>query len=501
MKQKLLNKFWLRVGMIVAVMTTALSGTAWAEEVTDVLNQTFTGVTGTSYTAWSGKTATSDAVYAGQSAGGNSSIQLRTTNNNSGVVTTASGGKVKSITVVWNSNTASGRTLNVYGKNSAYSSASDLYDSSKQGTLLGTIVYGTSTQLTVTDDYEYIGFRSASSAMYLTSVSIVWEVGGTPTPSLSVSPTSIAFGEKAINTTNTETFNVTFANLTQDLTVSGFTGVTVSPTTISKTATSPATVTVTYAPTAEGSINGNITVSNTADDVSQTVAVTGSAYDPANVSTYDLFTGTLEEGDYIIYYNGVAMKSIISSNRLGYAEVTATNDVISTNDASIVWHIAKSGNYWTIYNAGEGKYAASTDSKNQGTLVDDISDNAKWTVTGSSTYDFENLARSTADSDSGNKWLRYNSGYGFACYASSTGGALSLYKLNDGTPSISANDVNIDYNATRGNISYTITNPVAGTSLTASTTANWISNFVVGENAVTFTTTANEATEIGRAHV
>ena len=33
MKHKLLNKLWLRVGMIVAVMTTALAGTAWAEDV------------------------------------------------------------------------------------------------------------------------------------------------------------------------------------------------------------------------------------------------------------------------------------------------------------------------------------------------------------------------------------------------------------------------------------------------------------------------------------
>ena len=33
MKHKLLNKLWLRVGMIVAIMTTALAGTAWAEEV------------------------------------------------------------------------------------------------------------------------------------------------------------------------------------------------------------------------------------------------------------------------------------------------------------------------------------------------------------------------------------------------------------------------------------------------------------------------------------
>ena len=34
MKQNLLNKLWLRVGMIVAIMTTALSGTAWAQSDT-----------------------------------------------------------------------------------------------------------------------------------------------------------------------------------------------------------------------------------------------------------------------------------------------------------------------------------------------------------------------------------------------------------------------------------------------------------------------------------
>ena len=163
---------------------------AWGETVTDVLTQGTTGVTGSSYSAWSGKTATSSAVYAGNSAGGNSSIQLRSKNNNSGVVTTTSGGKVKSITVVWHSSTSNGRTLNVYGKNSAYTNATDLYNNSNQGTLLGTIVCGTSTSLTISGDYEYIGFRSASDAMYLTSVSITWETSGgssaVATPTFSV---------------------------------------------------------------------------------------------------------------------------------------------------------------------------------------------------------------------------------------------------------------------------------------------------------------------------
>ena len=146
----------------------------WAATETDVLNRAFTGITGTSYMNFSGKTGTSGAVYAGNCAGGNTSIQLRATSP-SGIVTTTSGGKVKSITVVWNSNTANGRTLTVYGKNSAYSSSGDLYETSTRGTVLGTIVYGTSTTLTINGDYEYIGFRSASNALYLTSVSIVWE--------------------------------------------------------------------------------------------------------------------------------------------------------------------------------------------------------------------------------------------------------------------------------------------------------------------------------------
>jgi len=153
----------------------------WATEKSDVLNPGITGITGTSFSNFSGKTAASGAVYAGNCAGGYSSIQLRSSNSNSGIVTTASGGKVKSVTVVWNSHTSSGGTLNVYGKNTSYTAASELYNTSSQGTLLGTIVNGTSTSLTIDGDYEYIGFRSLNGMLYLTSVTIVWEAeGGDP---------------------------------------------------------------------------------------------------------------------------------------------------------------------------------------------------------------------------------------------------------------------------------------------------------------------------------
>ena len=148
---------------------------AKATTVVDTLNRSATGVTGTSYGNWSGATSVSNAVYSGNSAGGNGSIQLRTDNSNSGIVTTASGGTVKKITVTWNSNTASGRTINVYGKNTAYSEAADLYSSSSEGTLLGTIVCGTSTELAITGNYAYIGIRSSNKALYLEEIEITWQ--------------------------------------------------------------------------------------------------------------------------------------------------------------------------------------------------------------------------------------------------------------------------------------------------------------------------------------
>ena len=62
-------------------------------------------------------------------------------------------------------------------------------------------------------------------------------------------------------------------------------------------------------------------------------------------------------------------------------------------------------------------------------------------------------------------------------------------------PVIHADNITLDYNATSAAIGYTITNPVAGTALLASTTATWISNINVGDTVVTFTTTVNESNE------
>lgn len=139
------------------------------------------------YGAWSGVKVSSLAVYAGNSAGGNSAIQLRSTGN-SGIITTTSGGKATKVSVTWNSNTADGRTLDIYGKNTAYSAVSDLYDAATCGTKIGSIVYGTSTELIINSDYEYIGIRSKSNALYLDELDITW---GDPSVSAPAEPNKI----------------------------------------------------------------------------------------------------------------------------------------------------------------------------------------------------------------------------------------------------------------------------------------------------------------------
>ena len=60
---------------------------------------------------------------------------------------------------------------------------------------------------------------------------------------------------------------------------------------------------------------------------------------------------------------------------------------------------------------------------------------------------------------------------------------------------IHANNVELEWDATSGEIPYTITNPISGTTLSVSYNPNdayWISNVVITDEKVTFTTTANE---------
>ena len=143
---------------------------------------------------------------------------------------------------------------------------------------------------------------------------------------------------------------------------------------------------------------------------------------------YTLHSGEITEGEYVIVYNGYALKAQDSNNntRLDPAAVTATNNAITNPDALVVWRVAKEGNYYTLFNESAGMYAAGLTSDNKSTMLESITNYTKWTVTGNSTYEFKNAGNS--------RLLRLNgTNVGWGCYSTSTGGAVSLYKGYTGT--------------------------------------------------------------------
>lgn len=165
-----------------------------SEGIVDTLNREFTGISGTSYDSWTNSSNTSGISYAGQSAGGNNAIQLRSNNSNSGIVVTANneGHNAKKVVINWNSNTASGRVVDVYGKNVAYTDPTDLYNNNNtKGTKIGSITCGTNTTLVINNDYQFIALRSNSGALYIDSLDIQW---GEDSITYDYSNISIRFG-------------------------------------------------------------------------------------------------------------------------------------------------------------------------------------------------------------------------------------------------------------------------------------------------------------------
>lgn len=136
-----------------------------------------------SYKDFSGVTKTSGAVYAGNSANKNGSIQLRSDKSNSGIVATTSGGRISQIIITWDNSTADARQIDVYGNTNPYTSAAELYETSgntNQGELIGSLAKGETT-LTVEGNYPYVGIRSNDGALYIKDITFVWEKVSEPT--------------------------------------------------------------------------------------------------------------------------------------------------------------------------------------------------------------------------------------------------------------------------------------------------------------------------------
>ena len=145
--------------------------------ITHTLTRNFFGIKEGYSTYDTYKKTTSDgATYEAQAAG-QAGIQIRSKNSNSGVIGHFEGRSCKSITFTFDASTEvpnKERKVDIYASNSPFS-ITDMYGNSV--TKVGTITFDKNnlTQTyTFTDNYSYIGFRSADGAVYLPSIQIVW---------------------------------------------------------------------------------------------------------------------------------------------------------------------------------------------------------------------------------------------------------------------------------------------------------------------------------------
>ena len=162
------------------------------DPTTDTINRTFTGAgNNATYISWEND-GESGVSYAGNCAGRYNSVQLQSSGG-SGIVSTDNyySAKALSVTVTWNDSTDNGRTIDVYGKNEAYTGPSDLYSNATKGTKIGSIVKGEDTELLIDDDYKYIGIRSSGNTLYASSIEIGWS---STSPKYTYSDVSIRFG-------------------------------------------------------------------------------------------------------------------------------------------------------------------------------------------------------------------------------------------------------------------------------------------------------------------
>lgn len=161
-------------------LVVSVSRVAYQEEtgtITDTLTANDLPATTTAYVEFSGVKDNSKASYAGCSAKNGSNIQLRSKNNDSGIVSTVSGGKIKSVKITVGNGS---NTINIYGSNTAYKDAKDLYSSSAAGELVGSV--SSTGTVTFTDDYSFVGIRSSSGAVYVSKIEITYGAEGeTPT--------------------------------------------------------------------------------------------------------------------------------------------------------------------------------------------------------------------------------------------------------------------------------------------------------------------------------
>ena len=490
MKQKLLNSLRLQLCTLVALFTTAFAGQAWGETVTDVIDNaaTSSALSNTGSTSWATDftiTGTSGAEYKIHSMGTKNSTEIAVQWNSNGYLyATKSGGILKSVKITTTTN-AGTKKISVYAANTAYSAQAS-------GTAINSLsATTTGATYAFTDSYSYIALNGTAASTSIKTIEIVWEV-----PSASATTTTI----DATGITNTDV----------------------------------------YASTAAGSLNA--TVSAVGSAISG-ATVTWSSSDE-DVATIDASTGAVilvaaGTVTFTASYAGITDKYQASSATY---ELTVTDSTPSTDkwvetsltdltSSDVFVIVGNNGNNYALSN-NNGIISAPTAvavTVADGKITRAVADNIKWTISGNATDGYTFYPNGTTaswlyctDTNNGvrvgtndNKAFSIDQGYlknngtsryvgvynssDWRCYTSMNNNIKSqtftFYKRVDAStpdaPVISADNVTIAYDATNGSIAYTLTNPVEGTNLTASSSESWLTIGEISSTAVSFTCEAN----------
>ena len=352
----------------------------------DTLTYDLIGVSGTSYTAWSGIVDATAASYKGVTAGGNTSIQMN--NTSAYIANTGYAGYIRSLEFTFEAHTTNDRTITVYGADEAFETKADV----SGGTELGTITYKDSqSTYTINVDaiyeYKYFGILAGGGALYLDEIVVTYEKIDTNPSILVLGSTSLIGKEGGSDSTSTsiKVKNISSPVFTFTFDEDGHTGQDSSNYVRANVGTPtdsiyPLAINFDHA----GSTKINIDVSGQKASIDVTVVEASKINVTLSAQYRQVFdASTLKAGDQIIIAdnNSDNTKDKMMNGTIGkYAGASAatfTNEYISNSNISDAMIITLGGTSgaWTL-SYGSSKYLAADSSKDfvEGTSAD------TWTI-------------------------------------------------------------------------------------------------------------------------
>lgn len=404
----------------------------------DLLTREDTGATGSQYKEWGPVAKPSGAEYSGNTAGGNTSIQMNPTQESGVVMTKGSGKNVAKVVLSWNPATSSDRVVRVYGQNTPYTGAEDLYDEATRGDFLGAVTNNGSTTFDVeaVGKYAYIGLNSQKGALYLDSISVTFNDVAAEPVIVGTVPESVDKGvplevQFVLANATATAWEADLGTITED-------GL--------------------WTWTPDAVLEFVLTVTARWDGGDMSLSYPIEVVDISAMPTYTKVEdySTVSEDDYLIVATmptgeSYAMSVPHKSGTFPGAEVSISDGVIRTDDANIVWHLApnEDNTGFSLYNpfayddhtGGFAGYQAHG-SSNPFKIVTNANEYSYWAISASTNETGEVMMRNLgvlAETDGAStRFVRYNvSSPGFRTYKTEFSTATHwLFRLGDGTPGI-----------------------------------------------------------------